>query len=169
MKSAPFLTRAAVIAAIYAVLTILLAPVSYGPVQVRISEALTPLAYIDPAAIIGLYVGALIANLFSPFGLIDILFGSLLTLIAAFATWGIGRLFKKFGSEKIYHYIGPLVGILPVVVFNAFGVALILKIAANLPYWPSVLYVGIGEAIAVYVIGYPLLLALMKTGVLEPK
>ena len=59
-----FLTQAAVIAAIYVVLTIIFAPFSFGEVQVRISEALTILPFFTPAAIPGLFVGCIIANLF---------------------------------------------------------------------------------------------------------
>jgi len=161
-----FLTRAAVIAALYATLTILFAPMSYGQIQVRVSEALTALAYFEPAAIPGLYIGCLLANLYGGLGPWDIFLGSFLTLIAASLTWAIGMFFLKT-SQKTYIYRGSLLGLLPPVLINAFGVALILKIVLELPYWITVLYVGVGEAIAVYALGYPLLITLLKRKILS--
>ena len=76
-----FLTQAAVIAAIYVVLTIIFAPFSFGEVQVRISEALTILPFFTPAAIPGLFVGCIIANLFGGAIPADIIFGSIATLL----------------------------------------------------------------------------------------
>ena len=72
-----FLTQAAVIAAIYVVLTIIFAPFSFGEVQVRISEALTILPFFTPAAIPGLFVGCIIANLLGGAIPVDIIFGSI--------------------------------------------------------------------------------------------
>jgi hypothetical protein len=76
----------ALIAAIYATVTIILAPISYGPIQVRVSEALTLLPYLWPQAIPGLFIGCLIANFAGGFGIIDVVFGSAATLIAAIIT-----------------------------------------------------------------------------------
>lgn len=157
------IARAGLIAAIYAVLVNLLPFISFFALQVRVAEALTVLAYIDATAILGLYVGALIANLSSPFGPIDIFFGSFLTLVAAVLTYLIGVYFKKNTSYKTYRYIGPLFALLPVVLVNAFGVAYILKIAAKLPYFASALSVGIGQFIAAYILGYPFLQAVIKS------
>ena len=84
MTRTKYLTHAAIIAAVYVVLTIIFAPISYGQVQVRISEALTVLPYFTPAAIPGLFIGCIIANIYGGAGIIDIIFGSLATLFAAF-------------------------------------------------------------------------------------
>ena len=80
------LTFGAAIAAIYAVLTIFLAPISYGPLQCRISEALCILPVLSPTAVWGLFVGCLVANIFTG-SLVDVIFGSLTTLIAAILTY----------------------------------------------------------------------------------
>jgi uncharacterized membrane protein len=74
LKYARFLSQAAVIAAVYTVLTLVFAPLSYGEsmIQVRISEMLTILPYYTSAAIPGLFVGAIVSNLFSPVGAIDV-------------------------------------------------------------------------------------------------
>ena len=80
------LCMSAVIAALYAALTLLLAPISYGPIQLRLSEALTLLPMLLPQAVPGLFVGCLIANLYTGM-LTDIIFGSLATLVAATGTY----------------------------------------------------------------------------------
>lgn len=161
--NARFIARAAIIAAVYAVITLLpvIREFSFLSIQIRISEALTALAYVDPAAIPGLYIGALIANIASPLGVIDVVFGALLTLFAAIFTYLIGLFFRK-RQDSLKKYVGPLVALLPVLLFNAFGVAALLNYVYELPYLPTVLSVGIGEFIAVYIFGYPLLLAVMR-------
>ena len=76
-KGTQFLAEAAVIGAIYVVLTLLFAPLSYGEIQIRFSEALTILPFFTPAAIPGLFVGCIIANLFGGAIPVDIIFGSI--------------------------------------------------------------------------------------------
>lgn len=86
-KGTQFLAEAAVIGAIYVVLTLLFAPLSYGEIQIRFSEALTILPFFTPAAIPGLFVGCIIANLFGGAIPVDIIFGSIATLIGAVFTY----------------------------------------------------------------------------------
>lgn len=81
------LTLAAVLAAVYAALTITLPVPQYGAVQIRFAEALTVLPFLFPAATPGLFVGCIIANLFSPF-VLDVVFGSMATLLACLWTAG---------------------------------------------------------------------------------
>ena len=85
-KGTQFLVEAAAIGAIYVVLTILFAPLSYGEVQIRFSEALTVLPFFLPEAVPGLFVGCLVTNLMSTVGPLDIIFGSMATLLAALWT-----------------------------------------------------------------------------------
>ncbi|NJD01186.1 MAG: QueT transporter family protein [Ruminiclostridium sp.] len=146
MRKTRFITEAAIIAALYAALTILI-PGGSGQIQVRVSEALTVLAFFTPAAIPGLFAGCLAANLFVGNGPYDIVLGSLATLLAAYITW---KMPKKL--------LAPL----PPVIINAVAVAVILKLSANLPMLPTMGFVAIGEVIACYVLGYPLLLLLDK-------
>lgn len=143
-----FIAEAAVIAAMYAVLTILI-PGGSGQVQVRVSEALTVLPFFTPAAIPGLFVGCLIANFFVGKGIYDLVLGSLATLLAAFLT-----------SRMPSKYLVPL----PPVIVNAVAVAFILKITANLPILASMGFVALGELAACYVLGYPLMLFFEKQG-----
>ena len=141
---------AGIIGALYAALTIALAPISYGPVQVRIAEAMTVLPFLTPWAIPGLYFGCMAANYFGGFGLVDIFGGSFLTLLAAFGTYGLRRFNKA--------WLAPI----PPIFVNAFGVSIYLHILAEWPYFLCVLYVGIGQLIACYALGYPLLLVIRK-------
>ena len=85
--SVQFVAQAAVIAAIYVVLTLLFAPFSYGEVQVRLSEALTILPVFTPAAVPGLFVGCLLSNILGGCIVPDIIFGSLATLTGAVFTY----------------------------------------------------------------------------------
>ncbi len=135
------------IGAIYVILTIIFAPISYGPVQVRIAEALVVLPFIEPSAIIGLFVGCILANIYGGLGMVDIIGGSFCTLIAAYLT-------SKVKNPKL----APL----PPVIINAFGVSIYLHLLFDLPYWITVLYIGIGEVVACYILGYPLLILLIK-------
>ena len=86
-----FLTQAAMIAAIYVVLTVVFQPFSFGEIQVRIAEALTILPVFTPAAIPGLFVGCLIGNIIGGSILPDIVFGSFATLIGALFTYLLRR------------------------------------------------------------------------------
>lgn len=128
------LCLSAVIAALYAALTLLLAPISYGPIQLRLSEAMTLLPILLPQAVPGLFVGCLIANLYTGM-LTDIIFGSLATLLAAIGTY---LLRKK-----------PLLAAACPVAANAVIVGLVLSMSFNLPVALTMLEVGIGELGAV--------------------
>lgn len=145
-----FLVNAAAIAAIYVVLTLLFAPLSYGEVQVRFSEAFTILPYFTPAAVPGLFIGCLIANFLGGAVLPDVIFGSLATLIGAFFSW-------KLRSNKFLVPLPPIAAnmlIVPLVLRFAYGVPL------PIPF--MMLTVGIGEVISCGVIGLILLLALER-------
>ncbi len=135
------------IAAVYVVLTIVFAPISYGMIQVRISEALMVLPYFTTAAIPGLFVGCLIANIFGGLGMPDIVFGSLATLLSAYIV-------SKIDNK----YLVPL----PPIIINAYIVGFVLHYVLALPLYMTVLWVGIGQVIACYGLGLPLLLFLEK-------
>ncbi|NTW70747.1 MAG: QueT transporter family protein [Eubacteriaceae bacterium] len=143
-----FLVKAGIIAALYAVLTLLIAPLSYGQMQIRISEALTILPFFTPAAIPGLFAGCLLANFFgSPLGMLDVILGSLTTLVAA---WMASKIKNK--------YLVPL----PAILLNAMVIPYVLYVFLGFPYLVSVLWVGLGEIAAVYGLGLPLLLFIEK-------
>jgi len=142
-----FLTEAAIIAAIYAAISTIFAPISSGQVQVRISEALTVLPVFTPAAIPGLFVGCVVANIISGNGPIDIVFGSLATLVAAILSYKMPR-----------RFLVPL----PPVLINAVVVGFILTYVLKTPLIVNMGWVALGQAIACYGLGYPLMLQLEK-------
>lgn len=108
-KGTVYTVQAALIAAIYAALTYAVAPLSFGATQFRISEALTVLPVFTPAAIPGLAIGCIIANIGSPYGPIDILLGTVATVLAALAT----RLTRNIKIKNI-----PLLSFIFPTVFN---------------------------------------------------
>ena len=142
-----FWTKAAMIGALYALLTVAAAPISYGVIQVRIAEALTVLPYFTPAAVPGLFVGCLIANMVGGYGILDIIFGSLATLVSAFL---VTRIRVK--------YLVPL----PPVVINAAVVGAVLHYVLELPFYLTFFWVGAGQVVACYGLGLPLLHVLDK-------
>ena len=151
-KSTMFLVQAAAIGAIYVVLTLLFAPLSYGEIQVRFSEALTVLPYFTPAAIPGLFVGCILSNFLGGAIPVDIFFGSIATLIGAIFTY-------KLRDNKWLAPVPPIVAnvlIVPFVLHYGYGI--------NLPIPLMMLTVGAGEVISCGVFGMIILTALSKTG-----
>ena len=141
-KNAAFLTQAAMIAAIYVVLTYVFAPISFGEIQVRIAEALTILPLFTPAAVPGLFIGCLVENIIGGALLPDIVFGSIATLIGAICTYLLRNQKPVFGT------IPPMVSntiIVPFVLKYAYGVAL------PIPF--LMVTVGVGEIISCGILG----------------
>lgn len=157
----------ATIAGIYAALTLAFMPISFGPVNFRISEALTLLPFFSPYAVAGVTLGCLISNLLSPYGILDMVFGTLATFIAALLTYYIGKSNLKF--KKL---LAPL----PPVIVNAVIVGILINltllkgpsgtvtsISLNKEALLSTMFmVGLGEFIVCYFVGLPLVWALEK-------
>ena len=148
------LTLAAVLAAVYAALTLILPIPQYGHIQVRVAEALTVLPFFFPAATPGLFVGCVIANLFSPF-VLDVVFGSAATLLACLWT-------QRLRSR----WLAPM----PPVVCNALIVGCEIawtQTGAAPAFWGAFAFnaftVGLGELLACYVFGSVLLSVLYRT------
>lgn len=139
-------------AAIYAVLTVAMAPISYGAVQLRLSEVMTLLAFVDPVFIPGLVLGNFIANLFSPFGLPDVVFGTLATFIAVF-------MMSKMKSMLIASF-WPTIA-------NGLIIGLELAIFTGAPFVSTALYVALGEFLVVTVLGYPVFKVVMKNKTIQ--
>jgi uncharacterized membrane protein len=146
-----FTAQAAMIAAIYVVLTIVFAPFSYGEVQVRISEALTILPVFTPAAIPGLFIGCIISNILGGCILPDIIFGSLATLIGAVFTWQLRNKNK---------FLAPLPPILSNMIIVPFILRFGYQVPLPIPF--MMLTVGIGEVISCGVLGMIVYTALNK-------
>lgn len=146
-----FMTQAAMIAAVYVVLTVVFAPIAFGQVQIRIAEALTILPLFTPAAIPGLFIGCLIGNVVGGAVLPDIIFGSLATLIGAIFTYLLRNQSK---------YLAPL----PPIIANIIVVPLVLRYAYGvlLPIPFMMLTVGIGEVVSCGVLGIIVYTALQR-------
>lgn len=166
-KNVRFLAESAVIAALYAVLTYVAAMMNlaYGPVQFRFSEALTILPVFTPAAVPGLALGCFISNLGSTLGIVDWIFGTLATLLAAVFT----RMLRKINWKGL-----PVLAPLPPVIFNAlivgFEIACLSENGvfafgnlSGTAFLGGALSVGIGELVICYALGLPLAAAIRKT------
>lgn len=137
------ITRAGIIASVYIALTMIISPIGFGPLQLRVSEALCILPLFSPVAIYGLFVGCLVSNIFlSPLGIIDIVFGSLATLAAAFLTYKMRKT--------------PLLAVSFPVLLNG------VIVGGYLSYFfpqTTMIYcmitVAAGEAVVLYLIGIP--------------
>ena len=147
-----FITQAAVIAAIYTLLVILFAPISFGPIQTRVAEALTILPYFTPAAIPGVTIGCFLSAILTPTGadILDIIFGPIATLIGAILSYYLRR-------NKFLVPIPPILSntiIIPWVIKYAYGEA------QPIPF--MMLTVGLGEILTAGIMGMILLFALER-------
>lgn len=151
-----YIARGAVTSALYVALTLAFAPISFGAVQFRISEALMVLPMFFPESVWALTLGCLISNFASSFGWIDIVFGTLATLLAC--------LYCSLIKNK---YLAPI----PAVLFNGVIVGAVityfeadgLSLAAFLKVFAfNALTVGLGEAVVCWGLGVPLAIALQK-------
>lgn len=154
MKNAKayFITQAAIIAAIYVVLTFAVNAfdLANGAIQIRISEALTILPFFTSAAIPGLFAGCLLSNFLTGTPLWDVIFGSLATLLGALGTFFLRK-------HKWLTPIPPIIAnilIIPPVLYYAYG------LPGSIPLF--MLTVGIGEVISCGILGMLLLLLLQK-------
>ena len=158
----------AMIAAIYTALVLALPWLSYGPVQVRVAEALTILPVLTPWAIVGLGVGVFVSNLVgaiigaNPIGMMDTVFGTSATVIAAAVTYWL----------RDVRYRGlPVLSALSPVVVNAIIIGAQLSIVytgtlASVSFLTFALWVGVGQVIACMFLGLPLLKAVQRTNVM---
>ncbi|MDO5716433.1 MAG: QueT transporter family protein [Tissierellia bacterium] len=141
-----YITKAGIIAAMYVVLVMVqtapVASLTFGHIQLRLAEGLTILPFVEAAAVPGLFVGCLLSNLFlsslSGFGLVDILGGSLVTLLAAYLT--------RKAKTKYLAMLSPIL-------LNGILVSIWVSYFTNISYPLTVLTIMGGEAIAVFVFG----------------
>ena len=150
-KSTLYIVQAALIAAIYVVLTLVFKPISFDFIQVRIAEALTILPMFLPAAVPGLFLGCLIANFFGGAVLWDVIFGSLATLVGAFFSYKL----------KENRWLVPV----PPIVANVIVVPLVLKYAYGISEVPLLLmmvYIFVGEFVSCFILGELLASVLIK-------
>ena len=151
-KSIYFTVHAAIIAALYVVLTFITNALGLanGPIQVRFSESLTILPYFTPAAIPGLFIGCILSNTLTGCMLMDIIFGSLATLLGALGTYFLRK----------WKFLTPLPPILANVLIVPWVLAYVYHFEGGIPYF--MITVGIGEVISCGILGLLLLSVLNK-------
>lgn len=135
-----------VIAAVYMVATLAIAPLAYGDVQFRFSELLVLLVFIDAGYAPGLILGCALANMFSPLGIIDVLVGTLGTICATYAISKSKNLFVATLWPTVF----------------CFFVGIELYFISQLPLIITTLSVMFGEFVVVTIVGYPLFKILLK-------
>ncbi len=161
-----FLAQAAVIAALYAAITLVpgISALSFGPFQFRVAEALTILPALTFAAVPGLTVGCVLAN---GFGLLlgvnvagawDVLVGSMATLLAAYCSYALRRYCIK-GM--------PVLSALPPIVCNGLIVGALLSYVLHLPFWATAGNVAFGELVVVCLLGLPLAVLLRRIPIIK--
>ena len=151
-QKARYLAHAAIIAALYVVLTYLasMLGLASSAIQVRFSEALTILPFFTAADIPGLFVGCLLANLLTGSMPLDILFGSIATLLGAVGTYLLSRPIKS-GLRPWQKWLTPLPPIIANTLIIPFVLAYVYQLEDTIPY--LMLTVGIGEVISCGVLG----------------
>lgn len=165
------LVQAAMIAAIYVVLTLFANALGLANyvIQVRFSEALTILPFFTPAAIPGLFAGCILSNILTGCLPLDVVFGSLATLLGAFGTYFIGQVSRRAvgmaGSEprhnfSVYKLLAPLPPVLSNTLIVPFVLACVYQFEGSVPYF--MLTVGAGEVISCGILGLILLFSLEK-------
>jgi len=160
-----FTVHAAVIAALYVVLTLLansLGLANYA-IQVRFSEALTILPYFTPAAIPGLFVGCILSNLLTGCLPLDVVFGSMATLLGALGTYQLSSPFKKESAapESSHRkWLAPIPPIVANTLIVPFVLAYVYAFEGSVPYF--MLTVGVGEVISCGILGLLLLKVLER-------
>lgn len=162
----------AVVGALYAALTMLLAPISYGNLQFRISEALCVLPVFFPYTSVGLFLGCALANMISAAGILDVVFGSLATLCAGLCATACGREARRTGAMpsaamRVLACLSP-------VVWNGVVIGAVLAWSfARDAFWQSFLLFGaevaLGEAGVLFLLGMPLLALIPRIFHLERK
>lgn len=154
------ITANAFIAALYAVITILCAPLSYEFSQFRFSEALNLLVFFNPTYTIGLTVGCFIANVASTVGPLDMVFGTLATLISCLLIVWFSKICKNlFINGLIPSLINAI--IVPFVIYlSSMGTSDSFELSAM--YWIMFGWIFLGEFVCITVIGYPIILTLTK-------
>ena len=158
-KNVKKLARAGIIAALYTVLTLIVFPVASGAVQIRISEALTLLPLLFIEAIPALAVGCFLSNLITGCAAFDIIFGTVITLVAATLTYFSGKLIKNTVLKVIMGGLFPVILnalFLPLIWVYCYG-------ALEYVYYIQALLLVAGQGVSVYIFGTPIYLKLKKS------
>lgn len=145
--------RVAVIAALYAVFTIVIAPLSYGPIQFRVAEAFKVFVLFDPLYALGIGIGTFFGNLASPFvGPWELIFMPLTDMVGGLAAWSLFRLLRR----RL-----PLVPLVVYAITTSLSVGLMLTVLGAGGFWILAGSVAASELI-ILIAGYPLILWIIR-------
>lgn len=147
------LVRQALVASIYFVITYILKDISYGPIQFRVAEILNVLAFYNPMYVIGVTVGCFIANLYSQFGVYDLIFGTMHTFVAL-----------TFMSKIKNIYISSL---MPSLFSFIVGIGIILATSSTAGFFVITGQIMLSEFVAVSIIGISIFKALEKNSYIK--
>ena len=144
------ITRIGVVAALYATITLVLGSISYGPIQFRISEVMTLLPLFGKEYILSLTIGCFLANVIGPYGVPDIILGTLATFISVYLVYLTGKHMKGKQGGLIIASLWPTI-------VNAIIIGrVMLHGLFKLPLILSILEVGFGQFVVITIIGVPL-------------
>ncbi|QEZ67924.1 QueT transporter family protein [Paraclostridium bifermentans] len=143
------LVTTALVAAIYATLTLVLGAISYGPIQFRVAEIMVLLPFIKKDYIWGLTIGCLLANIIGPYGVPDIIFGTTATFLSVYAVYMTSKIMDGKKYALLVSSIWPTV-------INAIIIGIMLNIFFGLPLMLSMAQVGFGQFVVITIIGVPL-------------
>ena len=151
------IARAGLIAGVYTLTAMITFPISSGAIQLRLSEALCVLPFLFIEAVPALFIGCMLSNIITACAFLDVILGSVITLVSAMLTYLTGKLIKNTVVKII---VG---GLFPVLI-NAFILPIIWLIygAPQYAYIVQVAFLVVGQALAVYAVGAPLYLVLKK-------
>lgn len=143
------LVTTALVAAIYATLTLVLGAISYGPIQFRVAEIMVLLPFIKKDYIWGLTIGCFLANIIGPYGVPDIIFGTAATFLSVYAVYMTSKIMDGKKYALLVSSIWPTV-------INAIIIGIMLNIFFGLPLMLSMAQVGFGQFVVITIIGVPL-------------
>ena len=141
-----YIVKTAIIAATYAVLTMILAPISYGPIQFRVSEIMVLLVFIDKRYFTGIALGTFLAGLFSPYGMLDAVVGTVATIVAL---GGIIAVRKALGDDLKSLIIASL----SPTIANGIIIGWLISYSVGIPFLVPALQVAFGEFVVVSIVG----------------
>ncbi len=157
--SVKMLARLGLEASLYFVLTAFMPALAYGPLQFRVGEALVLLPVIFPESVVGVTIGCLLANVFSPYAWYDMVFGTLATLVSALLTRLIAKLLSR---QKVW--IRAVVGAIPPIIINAIVLPLMWYITGtDVAYWFNLACILLTQTGTILILGVPFVVALSKT------
>jgi len=144
----------AIISALYATLVIVMAPISFLPIQIRIADAMLPLSIIfGMPVIIGLTLGTVVANVFGGLGLVDIIGGGMANLVATYVAWKVGLLKIKYAW---------IIAVVLQIIIVAVIVGIYLAVLFEIPMLISISQILISSTIAIGIMGYSVLIIIAR-------